>query len=312
MNANALAIMKMSAGGEEKMFANQPSNEQYGSEVGKSLLQSSESMVRFKIIKAEVEKNEKKCLESSEFKLNDVIWKVKVCKKAVEENEKDEVEYASVELESEFKDETATWSCDAEVGVKLISKDGKHKEGKIDKAAYNRKNSERRNEKFIKWEDLKDNYLDNDIATFDFNIVTKSLNRSPKLEQTTAKFMLRVKQINDKLSEYSNELIVRGIRWKIYATKIADFFAIFVVANDNDIDTEAKWSVTANIKLLSTKEGGTAKERKFTNEIFDWTRTNLGFTKFLEWSEFMKAENGFVRNNAALVEIQLDIEPKTS
>lgn len=313
MNANALSILKMSTIGEEKMMENQFSNEQYGNEAGKSLLQSTESTVRFKVIKAEVDKNDEKCLESSEFKLNDVIWKVKVCKKSIRENEKDtdETEYASVVLESVFKEETSAWSCEAEVAVKLIGKDGKNLDGKITPNTYSRTNSAKSNDKFIKWDDLKDNFLDKNTATFDFNVVTKTLNRTPKVEQTTAKFMLRVKQINDNLSEYSNELTVRGIRWRVYASKIGNFFAIFVEANDNDIDTKAKWAVTTNFKLLSSTKDKTM-ERHFDDRVFDWTRTNLGFTEYLEWAEFIKADNGFVRNGAALVEITLKVEPKTT
>lgn len=301
----------MSANGEEKTFANQPSNEQYGSEAGKSLLQSTESIVRFKINKDEVVKGTDKCRESSEFKLNDVAWKVKVCQVKVGE-ESEQIAFASVELEAVFKDETATWSCEAEAEVKLIDKDGKHKVDKIASFTYSAKNNVNSNGKFIEWDDIKGGFLVKDTATFEFNVKTKSLNRSSKLEQTTAKFMLRLKQIDDKLSEYSNELTVRGIRWRAYATKIGEYFAIFVEANENDIDTEAQWAVTTNFKLLSTIKNGKAKERNFKDKPFDWTQTNRGFKKFLEWSEFMKEDKGFVRNNAALVEITLEIKPKTS
>lgn len=309
-NANAFSILKMSGGGEQNTITYQPTNEQYGSEAGKSLLQSSESTIRFKVNKGEVDKagEKEECLKSPEFKLNDVIWMVKVCRK-----EDHQTKYVSVELESVFKNETITWSCKAEAEVKLTAKkEGvEEKKGKIESTPFSRKNSVKGIDKFIKWEDF-DKYLDQETATFEFNIKTESPNRSERLEQTTAKFMLRIKQINDKLSEYSNELTVRGIRWQVYAAKLGDYFAIFVKANENDIDTKAKWAVTTNFKLLSTPKDGKPKERQFTDEIFDWTRTDLGFTKFLEWSEFMKSENGYVRNNAALVEILLKVEAKAS
>lgn len=296
----------MNADEEVKMDAKQ--------EAGNSLLNSYESVIRFKVNKKEVGNEKEKCAESSEFKLNEVTWKVKVCKKPIKENDKDDPkDFASVELHAVFKDETSTWSCNADVGVNLIAvKSGaQNKDGKIENFTYSKKNSVGKNEKFLEWSDFNDNFVDKDMATFAFNIQTKKLDRSPQLEQTTAKFLLRVKQVNDKLYEYSNELVVRGIRWKILAAKIADFFAIFVVANENDIDTKEKWTVTANVKLISSKDGKTM-DRKFTDKEFDWTQTNMGFTKYLEWSEFTKQDNGYVRNNAALVEIELEVKPKTS
>lgn len=302
---------------EQQMFVNQPLNTQYGNSAGNSLLHSYESIIRFKVNKDEIVKKDyskEPCLESSEFNLNEVTWKVQVCKRkvTVKEDEKEkEEDYASVELVSMFSGETATWSCNAEVDVKLIAiKEGKDDlKNKIKDFTYSKKNSVGKNEKFIKWDDFNDDYLKEKMATFVFNIKTKSLNRSAQLEQTTAKFHLRVKQVSSLTSEFSNELTLRGIRWKINASKLDNHFAIFVVANENDIDTDAEWLVTAKVKLTSTKDDKTI-EREFNNKDFNWSRTNLGFKTYLEWSKFTDKNNGYIRNNAALIEIELEVKPK--
>lgn len=310
-----MSILKAEYTNGENNVEKTTANTQYGNEVGNSLLHSYESIIRFKINPDEV-KDTNKCLESSEFKLNELTWKVRVCKKTVEEKKgesKVDVEYASVELESVFNDDTAAWSCEAKAAVTLIAKkeEGKDKKdmtGEISIFTYSKLKPLSRNEKFIKWAELKE-YLDDGNAKFDFNVVTKSLDRSSRLEQTTAKFQLRVKQVKDLKNEYSNELIVRGIKWKILTSQSNGYLAIFVMANENDIDTDANWVVSTKVKLTSTKTDKDL-ERKFTNKPFSWTRTDLGFRKFLEWSEFTKAENGYVQNNAALLEIELSVNPK--
>lgn len=294
---------------EEQTNAKPPLNTQHSNEIfANSLLHSYESIIRFRINKEEVGKKDSKCEQSSDFKLNGVTWKLEVCKKNV-----DTVDYASVGLVSTFDGDTASWSCEAEANVKLLPlKDGdKIIEGKIKSFTYSKATPSKPNEKFIEWKDLNDKYLKDGEAFFEFHVKTKSPDRSPRLEQTTAKFNVRVKQINQLGNEYSNEVVVRGIRWQIMASKMTEHFAVFVIANENDIDTDAKWEVTAEIKLLSNNKEK-FKKKKFSKALFDWTQTSWGYVNFLKWDEFIKVENKYVQNNAALLEIELIVNPKPS
>lgn len=313
------AVRYTNEANEDQPHTNQPSKAESNA-VGNSILHSYQSVVSFKINKKSIEssRDDEKCAESVEFKLSEVAWKLKVCKHV--ENKEDEdydeesknVPYAKVELISVLAGNAATWSCVAEVDVKLIALKGEHKTGKIASATYSKSALSHHNGKFIKWDELNENYLKDDMATFEFNVQTSALNRSPVLEQTSAKFLLRLKQVNKFGSQYSNDIDIRGIRWQVFAAKVSEYLQIGVLANEDDLDTETDWDLTADITLFSKKSDKNV-HRKFPKPIqIDWTSTSVGFSKYLKWDDFTKAENGYVQNNAALLEIELVVQKKNA
>lgn len=288
---------------EEQTGKNQSSN------VGNSILRSFENTIHFRFNKNLI-KSSPKCVPAAEFQLNELPWRISVCSKAYTEGENEEpkIDYVEVELEAIFTENTTTWSCEAESQFKLIANNGTAKGGKIKNSKFSKSDSKQTFQKFLLWKEFVKNYVKDDFATFDFNTRTKSLDRSPLVEQTTAKFHVRLKQVGKFGYQYSNELVLRGIRWQIFALKGADHLQIGALANENDFNTEIKWNVTAYVSLIS-KNSEKTKQLKFKDIEFSWARTSYGFPKVLAWDEFVKAENGYVQSNAALLEIELIVNP---
>lgn len=248
-----------------------------------------------------------KCVESPGFELSNLMWTIRLCRRhVITSNDADDVDISLVLV---YNENTAAWSCDAQMNITLHSKDGKKSiSRKMEWNNFNRSvpSSTIRNITIMR--DLYNNYMENDLVTIAIWISTKPPNRSDSiaLDEVSKTFLVRVKNINKLSKQYSNGIRVRGIKWSILTTKINDHFAIYASANADDMDVNRVWNVSATFQLISFDKNNIFS-RNFTSIPFNWMKTVWGFNEFLKWNDLMDPNNKYVENNAALVRIELNV-----
>lgn len=265
-------------------------------------LHSLETVVEFELDVRKLQKQLNKCDQSGKFELNDVQWKIEACRGGDRESD-----FLHMSLLSIFDGVSAAWSCEANATFKLISNDG-------DEAAvhsfeyynFNKEESKRTIDDFVQWGELFDKHVKEDRAIFEITIKAKTPNRAAKLDEGSAKFDVRVKNVNQLGYEYSNELIVRGIRWKVLVMKLNDHLGISMFANGDDMGVDVYWNVSATFHLISSTINGTIS-KTFSNVSFDWTHLNHGFPQFVKWNEFINTSKKLIENNHAMFKIELSV-----
>lgn len=272
---------------------------------GISKLHTFENIVQFGMNVLEIDKTNERCLESVEFELHDVTWKIRSCKNYDITNVKKT--WLDVSLIAVFSGDTLKWSCRAKANFKLIP-EGNEKplESNFDYYNFNRAESSKKINDFITWDELIDKYVVNDEATLEVAISTLVPNRAPNLERTSAKFEVRVKQLSKLDRQYTTEEIVRGIRWRVLATKMNDHFAVFVYGNDDDMDIHSTWEVSATFRIMST-DGKNSVSKNFSSKKFNWMRSSFGFESFYKWSDLFDPSRSFVIQDATILEIELNV-----
>lgn len=270
-----------------------------------SKLYSFESIIEFELNVRELQESAiAKCIQSAKFKLNDVTWKIQACRNFDSSHSIDNVDMSLVSI---FDGDSAAWSCEANASFKLLAMDGEESiVQSFDYYNFNADESVRTIDDFVSWDDFFEKHVEEDHAIFVITIVCRTINRAARLDESFAKFDVRINNINRLRDEYSNELIVRGMRWKVFTTKSKDHFAVFVIANADDMAINLSWKVSATFRLLSLAKNEVAS-KSFSNVIFDWTNSNWGFVDFLKWTDLMDQSKQFVKNNKAILEVELTV-----
>lgn len=266
--------------------------------------------IRFKVNYKEIENSKNvegrgKCVELSENVLSTVPWKIAACKTTESANDstdnRDETTHLKIGLAT-----TAKWSFDTTGTIKLISNDGNKDESKELKKSFN---SEQ--EQYIDILDWKkiDDFTNNDELTFDITVSISSLKRIPTssgVEQITTKFYVKVPNVAS--TTYSPEVSVAGIKWKVLTKKNGDFLAIYLYAIDEDMGLNESWKVEFTFNLLSWDDKLPGFSRKYETN-FSWESPAFGFNTFLKWDELKKDDKKYLKDDAALFQVELKITP---
>lgn len=266
-----------------------------------------ESIIRINLHKSDLELD--RCVVSAPFELHYVTWKIQACKRRGYDDDGD---LLMVTFESDFNGNTEAWSCEAEAIFKLLPKEKYN-------AAYARfgnfnfdiVHSLPTEKKLVTWNNLLTKHMIDDIATIDVTIKVKPPNRIAELRHISTKFQMRILELSTLSDLYSEEAIVRGIRWKMLALKRNEHLGVFVIANEDDMDLDYGWNVSTTFRLISLDSDKTIT-KTFSNVQFDWTNTNWGFIEFIKWTDLMSSSNNFVKGNAALLQIELDVDKPKS
>lgn len=265
-----------------------------------------------------------KCSESGEIKLQGVAWKIELCKRTTEkekenENDKEKIDVVDIFLVSSFTDETSKWSCEAKANFVLKSVRPEHKEiaKQLETKKFTIANPREGHKWFVNWDDLKNNYSEGDVATFEITLEIEPPTRIAQLEQTSTTFYFKVPDVHRYTSPNgtsSNDVDLRGVNWHYKAMKAKnaagkDTFAIYLYANQDDMDLYYQWQANTTITLISSK-----KEKnhslKFGNS-YHWRNLVYGLTAFIEWDNFINKDNGYVISGGAIFKIDLAVqEPK--
>lgn len=281
----------------------EPFSVQNSAENEQPKIHSSKSTVRFKL---HVKGGKLDCAESNEFEVHFVTWKVRACKKTGSRGV-----VLAVSLLSVFQGDTEAWTCEAEAAFELLPVAGGNSlENRFGYFNFSSVTPSQGFPEFVTWDDLTEKYLADDIATFDITITTKTPNRIPGFVRTSTKFNMRVKGLSKLGDQYSDEVIVRRIRWRVRAMKMGEYFAVFVYANENDLDIDFSWDVTVSFRLLTLGKEKQAP-RIASNKPINWTKSSLGFSKFIKWSELFDPKKELVVNDATILQVELSVsKPK--
>lgn len=273
------------------------------------------SVIQFKVTESSIETG--KCSESSEIKLEDVAWKIQLCKRETGDNDNKKI-VADIFLVSAFTDETSKWSCEAKADfvLKNISTENGEIKKTLDQKKFTISTPKYGHESFVDWDNFKNNYA-KDVATFEITLDIMPPNRVPQLDQISTVFYFKVPDVHRYTSPNgtrSKDVNLRGVNWHYKAMKAKnkkgeDTFAIYLYANQDDMDLNYQWKTNTTITLISTK-----KEKNVSRSIayeYHWRDLVFGYTEFLDWKTFIADDNGYVVSDGAIFQIALKVEEPT-
>lgn len=269
-----------------------------------------ESVFRFKFNITEFETND---VESPEFTLSNVPWKLLLRKKGASESNDSSVLDVCLVCGLVADNTIAKWSCEMCATFRLLSCESeivKH----LSKKQFNNQNLSHSIDNFISWAELMDEknqfVLENE-AVLEVVISSNPLNyrKSVGMEQTSTKLRVIVDGVSKLGNTYSPEVTVRGIRWKIQTKKEEDHFAVYLWAVEEDMDINWCWDVEYSFKLLSFNSKIEPIDCKTTSDIFRWGTPSWGYGKLIKWSEFVDPKRRFVRNDTAVIEVKFTVQP---
>ncbi|XP_055296806.1 uncharacterized protein LOC129565689 [Sitodiplosis mosellana] len=253
------------------------------------------------------------CLESTEIKLHEVGWIVKMCKKTKKENDKPVLE---VFLKSVFSDEQSKWSCEAEANFVLKNITDKESTIKKDlKKQFSKDDPKFEFPEFTDWDNFEKYLSTEQVATFDITLIISPPNWT-KLEPISTVFDFIVPNVNLYTSPNgtrSNEVVLRGIRWYFKGMKAKkadkDYFAIFLYANQSDMELnyQHQFDAKAIITVLSNNKDVKPPSRTIEHK-FHWRSSAWGHIDFIEWNKFTDKANQFVENSGAIFKIDMCVD----
>lgn len=250
-----------------------------------------------------------KCVELSENVLSTVPWKIAACKitkTTSTETRTEKTNYLIISLAPNAK-----WSIDVKGEIKLFNKDGKTSKS----IPMDEKSLSSSSPLYIeilkseKEDEIKDYIDDEGKLTFDFTLSIPSLKRIPtssQVEQITTKFYVKVPNVAS--TTYSPEVSIAGIKWKVLTKKNGDFLAIYLYAIDEDMGLNESWKVEFTFNLLSWDDKLPGFSRKYETN-FSWESPAFGFNTFLKWDELKKDDKKYLKDDAALFQVELKITP---
>ncbi|GMR55120.1 hypothetical protein PMAYCL1PPCAC_25315, partial [Pristionchus mayeri] len=122
-----------------------------------------------------------------------------------------------------------------------------------------------------------------------------------------AAYIIRFKAYLNKITAcgvFSNEIEVRGLRWKLYLKKKKSHLGVYLVHRTYQ---STPWSVdiSAQFKLLCKNE---EQHREIElNETFRNVNARCGFAEFIPWKELIDKNKGFRYKNTINIEAQFTL-----
>lgn len=166
-------------------------------------------------------------------------------------------------------------------------------------------------EKYVNWNDFKLNFDYEQKATIEIEIITNPLKRKDLklphgLDVMSKKSLIELENLNAMDQKVASEFDLRGVKWTIYTEKKNGSLAVYLKANENDLD-KLSWEVHATFTLLSFDNNVESIQHTFTHN-YNVASPMRGIEKFVSWSELFDQNKKFVLNDKAnlFVEIKVD------
>lgn len=171
---------------------------------------------------------------------------------------------------------------------------------------------------FISLKDLK-NYTVSDSVVLRVKLtaaIPKNANGNDNQytleEGLTKNVRLTIKRINDFDGFFSPVFTTSGLTWliKVYTTKVENTKNVSVMlkcAHKESTD----WSCDAMVafRLISFDPSKPPYELKFkTFQKFNRKTTSRGFKEFITWQELSKVENGYVKDNSIILDVEITVK----
>lgn len=252
------------------------------------------------------------------FALSNMNWRVKFSKTPIEVNTN--AEALSVFLEPLWGKKEGVWLCDAKATYTLLPNDERN--GPSIARQMRTKTFDNRNKlinngfvDFIKWDEFERNYVQKDVANFKVEVSTSPLLRKrtapDEINQTSAKFQISVENASQLGRCHSDDVVLQGMKWSVELEKKNDHLTVYLFCKDDNLDENWIYKTKVTFTLLSFHEDvepvDWTMESEFQRGLSMW-----GYNKFLEWSEFIDEENGYIVKDVAILSVDLKVDPAVS
>lgn len=165
--------------------------------------------------------------------------------------------------------------------------------------------------KYVNWNEFKLDYDYEQKATIEIEIITNPLNRKDLkpphgLDVMGKKLLVELENLNTLNQSIASEFELRGIKWTIHTEKKAGSLAVYLKANEKDLE-KLSWEVRATFTLLSFNNNVESIQHTFTHN-YSVASQMRGIEKFVNLTDLFDSNKQFVLNNKAnlFVEIKVD------
>lgn len=129
------------------------------------------------------------------------------------------------------------------------------------------------------------------------------------IDANSTAFYVIVENVTGLGEVYSNEVVVRGIRWKLLTKKANSNLALYLYADKNDLEFYWGHEIKVTVTLISFNSTGSPSQAYIHN--FHKRENNWGWPQFLSWSDFTSSNNKYVIDNTAIIRVDLSVgEPR--
>ncbi|VDO31961.1 unnamed protein product [Brugia timori] len=107
---------------------------------------------------------------------------------------------------------------------------------------------------------------------------------------------------------------IANLPWRLAAktectkrTSNVKFFSVYIDCNPESESTLWSCDAIVEFRLISQKADTPNFSRQFTNK-FNYNSNNWGFPSFMEWSEILNVDKGFIRGDRVVVEAHITVQ----
>uniref|UniRef100_A0A915AYA5 Uncharacterized protein n=1 Tax=Parascaris univalens TaxID=6257 RepID=A0A915AYA5_PARUN len=107
---------------------------------------------------------------------------------------------------------------------------------------------------------------------------------------------------------------IANLPWRLAAktectkrTSNVKFFSVYIDCNPESESTLWSCDAIVEFRLISQKPDTPNFSRQFTNK-FNYNSNNWGFPSFMEWSEILNVDKGFIRGDRVVVEAHITVQ----
>lgn len=248
-------------------------------------------------------------VESSEFPLSDLEWKIIFNKRAVGDR-RNNVFALDIHVVARSADNITKWMCAADVKIRLFHK-LKNIEAirkSIAKHQFSNQSASNGIYDFLEWNEFNQ-YMHERKAKFEIEISASPILRiAPStFEQSFTKMQVVINNVSQFQESWSHEVVLRGVRWKIHTTKQDDGLGVVLKGVDEDFDLQWSYQVHANIKLVSFNVNAKGIEGTFIH-VFHCGSTEFGYKKFIIWNNLISEKSEYVKDDTANLIVELKVE----
>lgn len=165
-------------------------------------------------------------------------------------------------------------------------------------------------EKYVNWNDFKLNFDYQQQATIEIEIITNPLKRKDLkpphgMDVMTKKALIELENVNAMDQKVASEFELRDIKWTIYTEKKNASLAVYLKANEKDLD-KLSWEVHATLTLLSFDNSVESIQHTFTHS-YGVASPMRGIEKFVSWTELFDQNKKFVLNDKANLFVDIKV-----
>lgn len=249
-----------------------------------------------------------KMVELPELRFSDVNWKIRLVKKSIGDNTK--LDVISIYLVSYISDNTVKWSCEARAVFKLLQIKNDIENSSIvkylPKQLFTNDFCVHGIENFIEWNQFIEHYVFAQKAFFEIEIYANPSLRGFPIQEIGSVFRFMITNVSSFVTSRSADVRLQGIRWHVRVQKQCNHLAVYLCAQEDDLDLNWCWNVTATFKLMSFERDEPVK--KSFHQVYRWGVISWG-TNLIKRDDFVDRNQHYVVNDSAIIFCELRVHP---